>query len=315
MNSAGGHNVVVTGGLGFIGSHVVDALLGAGHRVVIIDSMVAAVTDGAEYERHPRCEVWRESICGLLRPRPGLRGDRSRDPRGVARRPGGDPLAHGTSRHEIVASSQLVVDGVRRGRRLAVRVQLGRGLRPQRPAQRGRRRDRAGALQRAARVRDRQAARPRRWPINCRHRGLVADRDPALQRHGLAAVARRRVRAADLRPAGAGRRSADRVRRRDPDPRLPGGERPHAASWSSTSTTRSRAGHPSSTSATPATPRASGRSRSGWCGCSAARRRSSTHDAQAIHGPLYEEAESLEKLPVEGAAAAIGWLPRMGSTH
>ena len=56
------HKVIVTGGLGFIGSYVVDGLLAAGHDVEIIDSMVTAVTDGGEYEAHPRCKVRRQSI-------------------------------------------------------------------------------------------------------------------------------------------------------------------------------------------------------------------------------------------------------------
>src|SRR5262245_58798046 len=32
-------NVLVTGGAGFIGSHIADALLKAGHRVVIVDNL------------------------------------------------------------------------------------------------------------------------------------------------------------------------------------------------------------------------------------------------------------------------------------
>jgi nucleoside-diphosphate-sugar epimerase len=60
------HKVIVTGGLGFIGSYVVDGLLAAGKDVEIIDSMVTAVTDGAEYESHPRCRVRRQSIEDFL---------------------------------------------------------------------------------------------------------------------------------------------------------------------------------------------------------------------------------------------------------
>src|SRR5688572_18116722 len=32
-------NVLVTGGAGFIGSHIAEALLGAGHRVIIVDNL------------------------------------------------------------------------------------------------------------------------------------------------------------------------------------------------------------------------------------------------------------------------------------
>jgi nucleoside-diphosphate-sugar epimerase len=54
--------VAVTGGLGFIGSHVVDALLGAEFEVLVIDSMVGAVVDGHEFEATPGVEVVRAPV-------------------------------------------------------------------------------------------------------------------------------------------------------------------------------------------------------------------------------------------------------------
>jgi nucleoside-diphosphate-sugar epimerase len=58
--------VVVTGGLGFIGSHVVDGLTAAGREVTVIDSMVSAVSDGSEYDVAPGCVVHRVSIADYL---------------------------------------------------------------------------------------------------------------------------------------------------------------------------------------------------------------------------------------------------------
>jgi nucleoside-diphosphate-sugar epimerase len=54
--------VVVTGGLGFIGSFVADAYLSAGRKVVIIDSMVSSVISTRPYDEHPSCTVLKMKV-------------------------------------------------------------------------------------------------------------------------------------------------------------------------------------------------------------------------------------------------------------
>ena len=54
--------VLVTGGAGFIGSHVVDAYVAAGHEVIVVDNLCTGKRENLNPEgalrraRHPRPE-------------------------------------------------------------------------------------------------------------------------------------------------------------------------------------------------------------------------------------------------------------------
>ncbi len=54
--------VIITGGMGFIGSFVADAYLAKGRKVVIIDSLVSSVISTEPYETNPNCEVLKMSV-------------------------------------------------------------------------------------------------------------------------------------------------------------------------------------------------------------------------------------------------------------
>ena len=60
-------HVLVSGGLGFIGTHVADGLISAGHAVTLVDSMVTAVTDGSWYKDRPGVSIVKTSIEDYLR--------------------------------------------------------------------------------------------------------------------------------------------------------------------------------------------------------------------------------------------------------
>ncbi len=68
-------NILVTGGAGFIGSHLVDALVERGHRVRILDSIVEQV-HGNEVPEHlnPAAEFIRGDVCDAEAVRKALEG-------------------------------------------------------------------------------------------------------------------------------------------------------------------------------------------------------------------------------------------------
>jgi dTDP-L-rhamnose 4-epimerase len=60
--------ILVTGGAGFIGSHLVDALIGAGHRVRVLDNLDPQVHGaGATRPRHRNAAA--ELLVGDVRDR------------------------------------------------------------------------------------------------------------------------------------------------------------------------------------------------------------------------------------------------------
>jgi len=58
------HNILVTGGAGFIGSHLVDALVARGHRVRILDAVAPQVhVTGEPQYLNPEAEFIRGDVC------------------------------------------------------------------------------------------------------------------------------------------------------------------------------------------------------------------------------------------------------------
>tara|TARA_R110001583_G_scaffold53069_1_gene164125 strand:+ start:1021 stop:1239 length:219 start_codon:yes stop_codon:yes gene_type:complete len=52
---------LVTGGMGFIGSHIVESLLESGHRVIVLDNKSAP--ENAEFYKFEGAEYYEVDIC------------------------------------------------------------------------------------------------------------------------------------------------------------------------------------------------------------------------------------------------------------
>ena len=66
---------VVTGGAGFIGSHLVDRLLGDGHKVVVIDNFVIGRPENLlSHAKSPRLKIVNADVTDLEAIRPHFDG-------------------------------------------------------------------------------------------------------------------------------------------------------------------------------------------------------------------------------------------------
>lgn len=102
--------VVVTGGLGFIGSFVADAYLALGRRVVIIDSMVSSVISTEPYDDNPNCTVLKISVEEYFVRGGGFTGAERVVHAASLVGPAGILRFAGRLGHDIVEACQLVVE-------------------------------------------------------------------------------------------------------------------------------------------------------------------------------------------------------------
>jgi nucleoside-diphosphate-sugar epimerase len=300
--------VTVTGGLGFIGSHVVDALIAAGREVSIVDSMVAAVTDGREYE--DRATVHRVSIADYVAGGGTFAGADLVVHAASHVGPAGILRHQGTLGADIVGTTQLVVEQCVEHDSALVAFSSAEVY------------GRSGLLQESddlvvpthynARLEYAIAKTlTEAVTINSRHRGL---RGFVIRPFNVAGPRQSRaggfVMPTFVQQALAGR----------PVTVFAGGEQQRAF-LSANDLARFVTEHVDAAleSARPifnlGNP-ANGTTVWGLAERVVERLGSGSPiehaDARAIHGPLYEEAESFQKLPVLDAAAAVGWTPYIG---
>ncbi len=300
---------VVTGGLGFIGSHVVDALVADGREVTIVDSMVAAVTDGREYEA-VGCTVHRVSIADFLAGGGTFAGADLVVHAASHVGPAGILRHQGTLGADIVGTTQLVVDECVEHDVALVAFSSAEVY------------GRSGLLQESDdlvvpvhyNVRLEYAIAKtltEAVTINSRHRGL---RGLVIRPFNVAGPRQSRaggfVMPTFVQQAIAGR----------PLTVFAGGEQQRAF-LSAVDLARFVTEHLDAALESGAPIFNLGNPTNsttvwGLAELIVQRLGSSSvlehADARLIHGPLYEEAESFQKLPVLDAAAAVGWQPRIG---
>ena len=55
--------IVLTGGAGFIGSHMTDRLIAEGHRIVVVDNLITGYEQNLSHQRHhPHLEFFRQDV-------------------------------------------------------------------------------------------------------------------------------------------------------------------------------------------------------------------------------------------------------------